>query len=155
MKKPQVLSYPLSTRRRLIRLGGCPGWFESLLGAHSLFWFCHEVAHTMIKTWRPSDQWLKMSRACQNLQNDVHPSKTQISLGIHLKNFYSLSTDIAYSKDWSARAHAQADLSLCWAHISFCWFCHWEAQIWIIFFSMHFRQLWLYLYLSLVYGIID
>ena len=28
----------------LIRLGGCTGWSESSLGAHSLCWFCHEVA---------------------------------------------------------------------------------------------------------------
>ena len=33
MKKPWVLSYPLSAQRRLIRLGGCPGWSESSLGA--------------------------------------------------------------------------------------------------------------------------
>ena len=32
MKKPWVLSYPLSAHPRLIRLG-CPGWSESLLGA--------------------------------------------------------------------------------------------------------------------------
>ena len=29
MKKAWVLSYPLSTKRRLIRLGGCPGWSAS------------------------------------------------------------------------------------------------------------------------------
>ena len=34
MKKHWVLSYPLSALWRLIRLGGCPGWSESLLGAH-------------------------------------------------------------------------------------------------------------------------
>ena len=34
MKKHWVLSYPLSARRRLIRLGGYPGWSESSLGAH-------------------------------------------------------------------------------------------------------------------------
>ena len=33
MKKAWVLSYPLNTQRRLIRLGGCPGWSESSLGA--------------------------------------------------------------------------------------------------------------------------
>ena len=33
MKKSWVLSYPLSTQRRLIRLGMCPGWSESSLGA--------------------------------------------------------------------------------------------------------------------------
>ena len=27
------------------------------------------------------------------------------------------------------RVNAQADLSLCWAHRSFCWFCHVAAQI--------------------------
>ena len=34
MKKAWVFSYPLSTQRRLIRLGGCPGWYESSLGTH-------------------------------------------------------------------------------------------------------------------------
>ena len=44
MKKPWVLSYPLSAQLRLIRLGGCPGWSESSLGAHSFCWFCHVLA---------------------------------------------------------------------------------------------------------------
>ena len=48
MKKHQVLSYALSTQRRLIRLDGCPGWSESSLGAHSFCWFCHVVAHMYI-----------------------------------------------------------------------------------------------------------
>ena len=39
IKKAWVLSYPLSARRRLIRLGGCPGWSESSLSAQSLCWF--------------------------------------------------------------------------------------------------------------------
>ena len=45
MKKPWVLSYPLSAQRRLISLGGCPGWSESSLGAQSFYWFCHVAAH--------------------------------------------------------------------------------------------------------------
>ena len=44
MEKPWVFSYPLSTQRRLIRLGGCPGWSESSLGARSFCWFCHIAA---------------------------------------------------------------------------------------------------------------
>ena len=32
MKTSSVLSYSLSAQRRLIRLGGCPGWSESSLG---------------------------------------------------------------------------------------------------------------------------
>ena len=39
MKKAWVLSYPLSAQRRLIRLGGCPGWSESSLGARQNVWF--------------------------------------------------------------------------------------------------------------------
>ena len=49
MKKPWVLSYPLSAQRRLIRLGGCPGWSESSLGAHSFCWFCHVVAQILLQ----------------------------------------------------------------------------------------------------------
>ena len=45
MKKGWVLSYPISAERRLIRLGGCPGWSESSLAAHSFHWFCHVSAH--------------------------------------------------------------------------------------------------------------
>ena len=47
LKKAWVLSYPLSTQRKLIRLGGCLGWSESSLGAHSFRWFCHVVAQIM------------------------------------------------------------------------------------------------------------
>ena len=42
MKKPWVLSLPLSAQRRL-----WSGWSESSLGAHSLCWFCHEAAHML------------------------------------------------------------------------------------------------------------
>ena len=45
MNKHWVLSYPLSAQRRLIRLGGCPGWSESSLGEHSFCLFCHVAAH--------------------------------------------------------------------------------------------------------------
>ena len=35
----------------------------------------------------------------------------------------------AYSKDWSDWADAQVDLSLRWAHMWFCWFCHEAAHL--------------------------
>ena len=44
MKKACVLSYPMSTQQRLIRLGGCAGWSAYLLGAHSFCWVCDDVA---------------------------------------------------------------------------------------------------------------
>ena len=37
MKKYWVISYPLSAQRRLIRLGGCPDWSASSLGALTIF----------------------------------------------------------------------------------------------------------------------
>ena len=48
MKKAWVLGYPLSAQQRLIRLGGCPSWSESSLGAKSLCWFCHVAAHLVL-----------------------------------------------------------------------------------------------------------
>ena len=45
MKKAWVLSYQMSAQRRLIRLDGCPGWYESSLGAQSFCLFCLDVAH--------------------------------------------------------------------------------------------------------------
>ena len=38
VKKPWVLSYPLSAQ------GGCPGWSVSSLGVHSFCCFCHVAA---------------------------------------------------------------------------------------------------------------
>ena len=35
----------MRTAKTLIRLGGCPGWSESSLSAHSLCWFCHVGTH--------------------------------------------------------------------------------------------------------------
>ena len=63
----------------------------------------------------------------------VLPAKTQISLGIRpVWSVSSLCTqwvakDLSFlhadSEDWSDWAEAQADLSLRWAHMPFCWFC--------------------------------
>ena len=49
----------MRTAKTLIRLGGCPGWSESSLGAHSLCWFCHVAAqnsemavNSVIVSWK-------------------------------------------------------------------------------------------------------
>ena len=69
----------------------------------------------------------------------VRPVKTQISLDI--RPVWSESSLCAQwvakdpsflhvdSGDWSNYADAQADLSLCWAHILFCWVCHVVARM--------------------------
>ena len=66
-------------------------------------------------------------------------AKAQISLGIRpvwseyslsaWRKVVSLATHTAHSDDWSDWADSRADLSLPWAYMSFCWFCHIAAQI--------------------------
>ena len=34
----------MQTTKTLIKLGGCPVWSESSMGAHSFCWFCHDAA---------------------------------------------------------------------------------------------------------------
>ena len=45
LEKPRTQgSWTVLGLHRLIILGGCPGWSESSLGAHSFCWFCHVAA---------------------------------------------------------------------------------------------------------------
>ena len=39
----------MSTAKSLIRLSGCPGQYESSLGAQSFCWFCHKMAHFLFQ----------------------------------------------------------------------------------------------------------
>ena len=41
-------SFFMRTEKTLIRLGGCPGWFQSSLGAQPHCWFCHEAAYIYV-----------------------------------------------------------------------------------------------------------
>ena len=88
---------------------------------------CHKAAvKPVCACWfeLPHDKTNKMT---------VCPAKTQISLGTcpvwsessmsAWRNIGSSATQWAHCEDWSDWADAQADLSLCWAHRSFCWFC--------------------------------
>ena len=43
--KLRTQGFFVQTANTLIRLGGCSGWSESSLDAHSLCWFCRVVAH--------------------------------------------------------------------------------------------------------------
>ena len=57
----------------------------------------------------------------------VRPARTQISLGIRLR------------EGW---LDAQADLSLCWTHLPFCWFCHDAAQLLMVKAISSFDGFW-------------
>ena len=68
----------------------------------------------------------------------VCPAKTQISLGIcpvwseaslsAWRKLGSLAAHWVHGEDWSDWADAQADLSLRWTYMPFCWFCHEAAH---------------------------
>ena len=60
MKKSGVLSYPLSAQQRLIKWGGCPGWSESSLGAHSLLLSCCVSSHYSKPNSLCSVCWLQL-----------------------------------------------------------------------------------------------
>ena len=52
--------------KTLIRLGRCPSWSESLLGAHSLCWFCHVLAHMFV--WRNMENYfINSAGVCKTL----------------------------------------------------------------------------------------
>ena len=56
----------MRTAKTLIGLGGCQGWSESSLGAHSFCWFCHVTAHlqtakTYINLWVFLSDWSSLS----------------------------------------------------------------------------------------------
>ena len=128
----------MRTAKTLIRLGGCPGWSESSMGAQSLCWFCHVVAHFHCVLIKPV-YFLVITnpRYCSTMEPrhdktnkvSVRPAKTQISLGI--RPVWSESSLYvqwvgkdprflhADSEDWSDWADAQTDLSLRWAHTHF------------------------------------
>ena len=119
-KKVWTFSYLLSALWRLTRLGGCPGWSESSLGAQAILLVLScagsctvKMSHDMTKP----TMW------------HVRPVKTQISLGIcpvwsesslsEWRKVRPLATHWAHSKDWSDWAKAQVDLSLRWPHTHF------------------------------------
>ena len=80
----------------------------------------------------------------QNQQNECAPSNDSDQPGhppslirvitVRMKKAWVLSYPLsAQQRLWSDWANALADLSLCWAHSQFCWFCHVVAHIYMNF----------------------
>ena len=58
-----------------------------------------------------------------------HPSLIRV-IAVHMKKPWALIYLLSVSEDSDqTRPDAQADLSLCWAHMSFCWFCRTVAHL--------------------------
>ena len=60
-----------------------------------------------------------------------HPPSLIRVLAVRIKKPWVLSYPLSATED-SDQTDAQGDLSLHWAHISFCWFCHEAAHIFIM-----------------------
>ena len=61
------------------------------------------------------------------------------AFAVHMKKPWVLGYPwSAQRRLWSDWADAQADLNLCWAHRSFCWFCHAAAYIFLLVFTVWF-----------------
>ena len=67
-------------QRRLVRLGGCPGWSESSLGAHSFCWFCHVAAHMLFGL-----MFLSKDSRLDHILTHSYNLKTNWSLNIESK----------------------------------------------------------------------
>ena len=72
----------------------------------------------------------------QNQQNDCAPSEDSHPpslirvFAVRMRKAWILSYPLsAQWRLWSDWADAQADLSLCWVHMPFCWFCHEAAHL--------------------------
>ena len=63
------------TVKTLIRLGRCPGWSESSLGAHSLCWFCHVVAQIVIAEYHYRHKYIQIHnpKISKGTYNHVFP----------------------------------------------------------------------------------
>ena len=60
----------MRTAKTLIRLGRCPGLSESMLGAQSFCWFCHEATLNFFSgTTEAKTIWVKILAASQNSLN--------------------------------------------------------------------------------------
>ena len=82
---------------------------------------CGDLSHRMMMTIN------KMTCAPSRgrLRSDWASAQSDQSLRCPHEEDGSLAILGAHSEDYD---HAQADLSLCWAHMSFCWFCRVAAH---------------------------
>ena len=128
------LSIERTVKKNQIRLGGCPGWSESSLGAHVILLVLSCGGSFLIvfavAVWSHARRY--EPRHDKTNKVTMRPAKAQISLGIHpvwsvfavrMKKpcvlSYPLSAQRRLWSDWADWADAQADLSLRWAHSHF------------------------------------
>ena len=97
------------------------GWLQDL-------WGCQNISDVYGKHWKyepPHDKTNKMICApSEDSEQPGHPPSLIRVIAVRMKKHCILSyPSSALGRLWSDWADAQADLSLHWAHRSFCWFC--------------------------------
>ena len=125
----------MRTAKILIRLGGCPGWSQSSLGAHAILLVLSWGGSNLFEFWNTHIlpnffsyfNW-NMSRCTTKPTKLRVPSKDADQPGhlpslirvftVHMKKHWALNYIMsAQWRLWSDWADAQADPSLCWGHI--------------------------------------
>ena len=117
------------TAKALARLRGCwsPMWHHNLLS-----WFlsskrCKNVTkHKWAATWQNQ---LRCAPSEDSDQPGHPPSLIRVFAVCSMGSWGLKVSSCGQWRLWSDWADAQADLSLRWVHMSFCWFCHVAAQI--------------------------
>ena len=80
------------TAKTLIRLSGCPGWFESSLVAHSFCWFCHVAANMMCeKASQNAINSITEYYLDIQVRSKVYKRYTSRTVWDHVVSLYSLS----------------------------------------------------------------
>ena len=79
----------MRTAKTLIRLGWCPGWSESSLGAQSFCWFCHVAAQLLAKQYERCSKYIltsKRNASSKSLRNclDWHHALAKYGLSLKL-----------------------------------------------------------------------
>ena len=99
-----------------------------------LFWYlCFILPHvtTISKSHLSHLRWQNQQNgmcAQRRLRSAFASAQSDQSSVSAWRKLGSLATHWAHSEDWSDWTDAQADLSLRWAHMPFCWFCHEAAH---------------------------
>ena len=138
MKKPWVLSYPLSAQQRFwsnwaaaqADLSLC--WAQARFDVFVMLWLILSSAVVLQSSNEPPrDKTNKMACApSEDPDQPGHPPSLIRVFAVHLKKARILSYPLGGQRRLIRLGDAQADLSPCWGHMPFCWFCHDAAQMW-------------------------
>ena len=110
VKKAWVLGYSLNVQQRLIRLGWCPGWFESSMGAQVILLglWCGGSYMSHVTT-KPA------FGVCVQLRLKPDCSATETSLGLEITAI--VSRGFVLSRQWTTKTGIILCGCACWSSV--------------------------------------